>query len=213
MIERLKQKVKDHPSETKIDMLFARHGESDGNALGDTCPIMHDTPLTERGRAEALKIAQYLKTAEKKVTHIYSAPKGRSRETAEIIAKELGLPVVIMDGLNERDWGVWADLRWEQASEKLDALTIDERYTFIPEGGESWQQMEQRLLASLEDIADQSVGGETVLVVTHRGCLRAILPLLAKAARDQHKDFSVATGALSHFSFDKDSFEFVGLNP
>lgn len=213
MTDGLKEKIRSTQGTAGVSFWFVRHGESEGNALGDTCPIMHDTPLTTRGRTEAAHAADYLVKEGVAISHIYTAPKGRSRETAEIIAAVLGLPVVSKEGFNERNWGAWADLRWEAASERLDAMSLEERYTFIPEGGESWQQMETRLFTALEEVADESVGGENVLIVTHRGCLRAILPMLAKAGRDQHKDFSVATGSLSKFSFDKDEFDFVGLAP
>ena len=73
--------------------------------------------------------------------------------------------------------------------------------------------MEKRLFTTLENVAEESTGGENVLIVTHKGCLRATMPKLARAGIDKHKEFSVATGALSKFSFEKDEFDFVGLIP
>lgn len=213
MIEDLKKKVKDNMDKHNLSFWFIRHGESEANTLGDVCPVMHNTPLTLRGKKEVEDIVSYLKKNGIQVTHIYTAPKGRSKETAEIIASALGLPLKIKTGLDERDWGVWSNLKWEEVSMGLDQLLIEERYTFVPEGGESWQQMEKRLFVALEEIAEESVGGENVLIVTHRGCLRAIMPVLAKVGLEKHKEFSVATGALSKFSFEKDKFDFVGLMP
>lgn len=213
MTENLKTKINARTENTDVSFWFVRHGESEGNVLGDTCPIMHDTPLTSRGRKEAEDVASYLQKEKVPVSHIFTAPKGRSFETAQIIASAVGLPVVVKGGLNERNWGSWASLRWEEASERLEAMTLDERYTFVPPEGESWKEMESRLFSTLEEIAVESVDGENVLIVTHRGCLRAILPVLAKATREKHKEFSVPTGALSKFSFRKDEFDFVGTLP
>ncbi|KKT00830.1 MAG: Fructose-2,6-bisphosphatase [Candidatus Nomurabacteria bacterium GW2011_GWF2_43_8] len=213
MIDSLKKKIKNKTNAQNLSFWFVRHGESEGNALGDTCPVMHDTPLTERGRQEAKEIISYLRKENIKVTHIYTAPKGRSYQTAEIIASALGLPVNIKNGLDERNWGIWKNLRWEEASARLDEMPLKDRYAFIPEGGESWQQMEQRLFAVLEEIADESIAGENILIITHRGCLRAVMPKLAKEGLEKHKEFSVATGALSKFSFEKDKFDFVGFIP
>lgn len=213
MIDALKKKIKSKTDVQNLSFWFVRHGESEGNALGDTCPIMHDTPLTEHGRQEAREIVSYLEKNAVRVTHIYTAPKGRSYETAEIIAKALDLSVKVKTGLDERNWGAWKNLRWEEASMRLDKLSIEDRYTFVPEGGESWQQMEKRLFLALEEVADESTGGENVLIITHRGCLRAVMPMLAKAGLEKHKEFSVPTGTLSKFSFEKDKFDFVGFIP
>ncbi|MDD5731961.1 MAG: histidine phosphatase family protein [Patescibacteria group bacterium] len=213
MIEKLKNKIRSQANEQKLSFWFVRHGESEGNALDDACPIMHDTPLTKLGIKQAKEIGEYLKKNSIRITHIYSAPKSRAHQTAKIIASSLGLPVIIKNGLNERNWGIWCNLRWQEASDRLEKLPIEDRYTFIPEGGESWEQMEKRLFATLEEIADESVGGENILIVTHRGCLRAIMPKLAKAGIEKHKEFSVVTGSLSKFSFEKDEFDFVGLIP
>ena len=213
MIEDLKKRIKTKADAQNLSFWFVRHGESEGNAMGDTCPIMHDTPLTERGRQEAQEIATYLQKNSVKVTHIYTAPKGRSRETAEIIANALGLPIKIKTGLDERNWGAWQSLRWEEASVQLDQMSLEDRYAFVPEGGESWQEMEKRLFMTLEEIADESIAGENVLIITHRGCLRAIMPKLAKEGLEKHKDFSVATGTLSKFSFEKDKFDLLGFIP
>lgn len=213
MIDALKKKIKNKADAHNLSFWFVRHGESEGNALKDTCPIMHDTSLTERGKQEAKEAASYLKKNSIKVTHIYTAPKGRSYQTAEIIASTLGLPLVVKKGLDERNWGEWETLRWEEASARLDQMTLQDRYTFVPKNGESWQEMEKRLFTTLDEIADESAGGESVLIVTHRGCLRAIMPMLATAGKEKHEEFSVATGALSKFSFKKDKFDFIGFVP
>ncbi len=213
MIENLKKKIRAKKSGKNLSFWFVRHGESEGNSLGDACPVMHDTPLTKRGKKEAQEVVVYLQKNNIKVTHLYTGPKGRSYQTAEIIGSLLGLPVKVKADLDERNWGEWKNLRWTEASDRLDQLQIEERYTFVPKGGESWQQMEKRLFATLEEIAEESAGGENVLIVTHRGCLRAVMPMLAKTGKEKHKDFSVSTGALSKFSFEKDKFDFIGFIP
>ena len=213
MLEGLKRKIESRESSDSTSFWFLRHAESEGNTLGDTCPVVHDTPLTEKGIEEARKIAEYLKKEGVTITDIYTSPKGRSRETAEIIGKELGIAVKIKDELTERDWGNWGDMKWTDTSERLEHMSFEERYSFVPEGGESWKQMEERLKKGLEEIAEENTAGDNVLIVMHRGGLRATLPLLAKAGIEGHKEFSVRTGALSKFSFDKEDFDFVGFIP
>lgn len=189
---------------------FIRHAESEGNAEGRYCPVQHDTLLTEQGTADAASMVTFLKDRGVALTDVYSSPLTRARDTAQIIADGFGLPVKTHDGLRERNWGEYRDLVWDELAGKLDGMDLEERYTFIPEGGESWQQMEDRLFAALSDIADESDQGEHIAIVTHRGCLRAMLPILGQNDKAEHKDFSVETASLTKFSFAKDGFEFVG---
>ncbi|MBI4086483.1 histidine phosphatase family protein [Candidatus Kaiserbacteria bacterium] len=212
-LEEIKKRIKQKVAKGRPAFWFVRHGESEGNVLGRTCPVMHDTPLTAKGTQEAAQIISYLQQNSTRVTHIYASPKERSLQTAEIIAASLGLEINVKPGLDERDWGEWSALYWHEASDRLDQMPIQERYTFTPEGGESWEKMEERLFLTLEEIAEESKGGKNVLIITHRGCLRALMPTLAKAGISKHKEFSVATGTLSKFSFDKDRFDFVGFLP
>ena len=213
MLSRIKQKLSSKNKLEKTSFWFIRHGQSEGNILGTECLVMNNTPITQKGIEEAKSIARYFKENNINVTDIYTSPLGRAHQTAEIIAQELGLAIKAKEGLRERNWGLWCDLKWDQVSEKLSNMNIDERYSFVPDGGESWKQMEERLLGSLEEIAEENDAGENILIITHRGCLRAILPVLARAAKDKHEDFSVETGSLTKFSFEKEAFEFIGLDP
>ena len=213
MMDKIKAKIKTKNNPDKVSFWFIRHGQSEGNILDSECVVMNDMPLTDRGTDEARAIAKYFKEGGINITDIYTSPLGRSHQTAEVIANEMELKVKIKGGLKERNWGIWGNLPWDKVSDKLSEMDIEKRYIFVPEGGESWQQMEERLLEALEEIAEENSEGENILIITHRGCLRAILPVLAKASKDKHEDFSVETGSLTKFSFDKDEFEFIGLIP
>ncbi|MEK7118321.1 MAG: histidine phosphatase family protein [Patescibacteria group bacterium] len=82
-----------------------------------------------------------------------------------------------------------------------------------PPNGESWKQMEERIFDALEGITEENDVGENILIVTHRGNLRATLPILARVGRERHEEFSVPLGSLTKFSFGKNTFDFVGLKP
>lgn len=213
MYEKLKAKILEKNNTKKLSLWFVRHGQSEGNVLSDSCPVMHDTSLTKDGIRESEQIVQYFKKNNINVTDIYTSPQKRSYETAEVIAKAFNLTTKIKKGLQERNWGEWKGLKWKDVSDKLNSMPLENRYTFVPALGESWKEMEERLFATLEEITDENTVGENVLVVMHRGGLRAVLPMLAKVGREKHEDFSVQTGAISKFSFEKDGFDFVGLVP
>ena len=76
---------------------FVRHGESEGNLkLTHQGP---DTPLTEYGLKQASIVAKRLKKLS--VDFIYSSTYLRTRQTADIISKELKKPVEYWEELKE----------------------------------------------------------------------------------------------------------------
>jgi broad specificity phosphatase PhoE len=79
---------------------FVRHGESEQNAQG--IRQGPDGPLSEGGRAQALEAAQKFPHDKGRPQIIYASPYQRTKETAEIIGKELGLKIKYSDLLVER---------------------------------------------------------------------------------------------------------------
>jgi broad specificity phosphatase PhoE len=138
--------------------LLVRHGETDWNADG-RLQGQTDRPLSGFGRTQAHKLAGEL--AEEKLEAIYSSDLARARETAEIVAEHLGLPVLLDPDLREKDWGTW---------EGLTAVERD-RVEFV---GESTEAHEKRILRALRRISEGHPDGGSVLVVTHGGSMRRV---------------------------------------
>jgi 2,3-bisphosphoglycerate-dependent phosphoglycerate mutase len=82
-----------------MDLLWVRHGEPERIAAGTGVPA--DPALTERGRDQAERLAQWL--ASEPIDVILSSPQRRARETAAPIARVLGLEVQVTAGLMEYD--------------------------------------------------------------------------------------------------------------
>ena len=59
-----------------------------------------DRPLSTRGRQDAFRVADVLKAYP--ITHIYSSPYRRARETVEPLAERIHLPINELGGLRER---------------------------------------------------------------------------------------------------------------
>ncbi len=68
---------------------FVRHAESHANADGIMAGQELETPLTDKGRQQAKAAGEFLK--DKGIELIMVSPMERTRETASIIAKEIGL--------------------------------------------------------------------------------------------------------------------------
>ncbi len=82
-----------------------------------------DPGLADLGRQQAARVVEALRG--ERVDAVYSSPARRARETSEPLAAALGLPVTVVDGLNEFDSGhssyvpveelrAEADERWQQ---------------------------------------------------------------------------------------------------
>ncbi len=139
---------------------FVRHGETESNVLGIVAGST-DVPLTARGRTQALAAAETLKAAG--VTAVYSSPLVRARDTAHCIAGALGLPVVIIPELAERNWG--------ELEGKPRGLR---RRGMVPNGADTPQQFLHRILRGLRKID----GGGIPLIVAHSGVFRVLSRIL-----------------------------------
>ena len=86
-------------------ILLARHGETDDNVPPQRVQGWIDTPLNDRGRAQARELADAVRArASRPCTRATSS---RARETAEIVARELGLEVIVDERLAESNRGDW----------------------------------------------------------------------------------------------------------
>jgi broad specificity phosphatase PhoE len=150
---------------------LARHGESDWNAA-NRFQGHSDRPLTELGRKQAHALADLV--AAEDVEVIYSSPLIRALETARIVAAPAGLEVTTRDDLREVDTGSWSGLSRAEVRERFpDGF---ERWISGGAGwedGETYEEMAERVLAALRDIAAMHPEGR-VLVVSHGGPIRAI---------------------------------------
>src|SRR5213078_2372373 len=88
-------------------LLLVRHGETDWNAAG-RLQGHTDRPLSDYGREQARRLADELSS--EGVDAIYTSDLARARETAEIVAERLHLPVVLDPDLREKNWGTWEGL-------------------------------------------------------------------------------------------------------
>jgi probable phosphoglycerate mutase len=138
-------------------ILLARHGETDWNR--DLRFQGHaDVPLNDTGRAQARELARSL--VGEPIDAVYSSDLLRARETAEIVAERLGLPVELDDGLREIDVGSWQG----STRAELDGREWD---------GETYDDHRHRTVAAILRIAERHPGA-SVLVVAHGGTMRRV---------------------------------------
>ncbi len=133
-----------------------------------------DSPLTPEGRRQACAWGKAL--AGTGFGLILASDLGRARATAEILAGELGLEVVIEPGLREMDWGRWTG----RHKDKLRRRSPDRErerldwWDFRPPDGESRREVLARATAALLSQARERPGAR-LLAVSHRGLIRSLV--------------------------------------
>jgi broad specificity phosphatase PhoE len=156
-------------------LTLIRHGETDWNRdrliQGST-----DIPLNDTGREQARATAALLRERLGGPATIVSSDLSRARETAEIIAAELGVAGPrLYPGLRERSYG---------EAEGVDADEYLRRWgdwhtAEIP-GAEPWPELRRRALEALgravRDHRDQTApGAASLVVVTHGALIREVI--------------------------------------
>jgi broad specificity phosphatase PhoE len=167
-------------------LYFARHGQSEANVLRviSNRELVH--PLTELGRQQAAELAQAL--ASISITKIYSSPLLRARQTAEIVAAVLSVPIEIADALREPDCGIAegrSDAAAWEAHRRAWAEWLDERhYDYRIEGGESFNDLRARFMPFIDRLWHERDTADHVLLISHGELLIMMLSVLLANAAD-----------------------------
>lgn len=164
---------------TYATFYIVRHGETQWNV--EKLHQGHlDSPLTERGLAQAKETAEMLKDIH--FDEVFSSDVLRAKRTAEIIVLEKGLAITTNELLRERHYGKYEGkpnsyLKEEQREriEKFQTLSREEqeKFKYTPDL-ESNAELVLRFTTFLQEIAP-AYQGKKVLVVTHGGIVKAFL--------------------------------------
>ncbi len=154
--------------EIKSHWFLVRHGETDWNVPG-RMQGESDIPLNNEGRAQAKRTAELLKG--KNIGLIISSPLARAKETAEIIAKEIGAEIIYEPGFTEKRYGAADGMHYHEVREKYGDLR-DYEVTPI-EGAETFKEVETRAKAALAR-HKQNHQGKNVVIVAHGALIRAL---------------------------------------
>jgi probable phosphomutase (TIGR03848 family) len=152
-------------------VLLVRHGQTPttGTLLPGRAAGLH---LSDAGHAQARAVAERL-AALPSVDAVYASPLERTRETARPIGEARGLRVRVDRGLLEADIGDWTgqELKAVRKAPEWKAVQAYPSGFRFP-GGESFVEMQSRILATLERLRASHRGG-TVVAVSHADVIKA----------------------------------------
>lgn len=151
-------------------VLLVRHGETPttGKVLPGRAPGLH---LSQRGLGQAERVAERL--AGLSLAAVYCSPLERTRETAAPTASAFGVPVTEDAGLLECDFGDWtgAELTALNRLPEWDAVQRTPSQFRFP-AGESFLEMQARMVDAVGRIRDAHVGG-VVVAFSHADPIKA----------------------------------------
>ncbi|KPJ71720.1 hypothetical protein AMJ50_01130 [Parcubacteria bacterium DG_74_3] len=120
-------------------------------------------PLTKKGKEQIKKRARSLKN--KNIDLIFSSDAQRTKETANIVAQELGLRVYHDKRLRDINWGIYQGKSTQEAWEYY-YHNMEEKFEKFPPQGESWGQLKERMIDFVQDI-DKKYREKNILIVSH----------------------------------------------
>ena len=181
-------------------LVLIRHGQSQWN-LENRFTGWVDVPLTETGRAEALRAGKSVLGLGIRFDLAYTSVLSRAIETLSIVQKVLGqenIPVVKDPALNERHYGDLQGLNKDETRKKFGENQVKlwrRSYDVAPPHGESLQDTAARTLPFFESrILPDLKAGKNVLVAAHGNSLRSIVMSLDQLTREQVLALEIATG-------------------
>ncbi len=159
-------------------LLLARHGETDDNVAPLRFQGQRDTPLNDRGRAQARELAERVAGLDPPIASLWCSDLSRARETAEIVGARIGLEPRLDARLREGWRGEWEGFLFDEIAardpERYAAWRApDAEIGFRFPGGESLAEQQARVLAAMGDAAE--AGELPALLVCHGGSIRTML--------------------------------------
>ncbi len=157
------------PSSTLF--LLVRHGQTPttGKVLPGRAAGLH---LADAGREQAQAAAERI-AALARVDAIYSSPLERARETAAPIGTARGLKVGVDKGLVECDFGDWTGGELKKLMKLPEWNTVQRApSTFRFPGGESFTEMQGRMIGAIDRLRAAHDGG-VVVCVSHADTIKA----------------------------------------
>lgn len=157
-------------------MLLLRHGQT---------PLSVQRRYSGRGNPELTSLGREQAEAAARrfadrggITAVVSSPLARAQETADASARALELPVTVHEGLTETDFGAWEGLTFDEAAARdpqLHRRWLSDT-SVRPPGGESFDEVRERLLTVRGELTDR-YRGANIVVVTHVTPIKTLLQL------------------------------------
>jgi len=194
-----------------------RHNKSVEDKRHEVLTGRTHTPLTEKGRTQALEAGERLQTLLDafgwRLKGIVSSPSPRAVDTAMLIGSRLrnSMPDVHTDRrFHERSLGVLENMTIGEAIQRTglpqeEILRLRQDFDRAPEGGENYTQVTNRVSSGVFDLRREFFQGgsdlQAVLVTGHKGVVRCAKHAFGGLSREEVVKFDVPNADFVVFGF------------
>ncbi len=149
-------------------LYLMRHGQTEFNLkkkIQGSC----DSPLTKEGQRQSKIAGEYFRKNKITFDSAYSSTQERANDTLEIVT-DFKMPYERLKGIKEWNFGVFEG-ESEDLNPRVEHLNPEDKSYgdfFVPYGGESAKEVQERMNKTLTGIMEEE-GNNTVLAVSHGG--------------------------------------------
>jgi len=156
--------------------------------------------LADAGVRQAERAAERL-AALSKVDGLYCSPLERTRETAKPIGAALGLTPKVRRGLLECDFGDWTGAKLKDLFKLPEWRTVQQAPSqFRFPNGESFIEMQVRIVGTIEALAAEHRGG-TIVCVSHADPIKAAMAHALGTHIDLFQRIVISTCSISAVAY------------
>ncbi len=191
-------------SQEPTTLILVRHGVTAhtlekrfSGGLGSANP-----PLSLEGQEQVRATAEWLAPIAEKIDVVIASPVRRTRESAEIVAEVLGKDIVVEPGFAEMEFGVWDGMTFAEVAKAHPEMLASwlGSLDVAPEGGESFNIVETRVLEGLQRVLEARAG-KTVVVVSHVTPIKTLVTHAVDAPLDAVFRMELSPASVTVMSF------------
>ena len=191
--------------------ILIRHGQTRWNRVEKYRGRTH-LALNETGRRQAEAVALSIKDLP--IAAIYTSPLKRAVETANILSKYNGVPVQILGGLIDIDYGGWQGLSPKEVvkqDSELYTKWLERPHEVRFPDGESLGDIRSRVVAAVEELVPKH-NNETVILVSHKVVGQVLICALLSLDDSHFWQLNQDVGSISIFEIKDTMATIILLN-
>jgi probable phosphoglycerate mutase len=184
-------------------LLLVRHGQTTFNLEGRLPGQLPGIALTDEGRRQAQHAAVALSGLP--LSAVISSPLERAQDTAQIIARGWALPIRLDPRLKDTDVGAWSGQKLDELG-KTDPVwrSFVERPDQPPPGVEGFTAVQNRSVAVVEEILEDTSLGQYIVLVAHADVVKLILAHYTGLPSERARFLVVGNASISALAFPPD---------
>lgn len=192
-------------------LFLIRHGENEYVRTGKMPGRLPGIHLNPRGRAQALALAQALQNIPFRA--VYASPLERAIETATPLAQSQGLEIFSRPALLDTDVGEWTGMDFKSLRELPEWQQVQRqpsRFTFP--GGESFLQLQNRLVTEIEALAAAHQPKEALAIVFHADPVKLVAAHYLGLPLENFQRLTCDTGSVTALALNEHGARLLLMN-